>query len=333
MKRIVLLLLYALAITLPTVAEAADRLDWAIILHGGAGSLKRDGDPAHIEACRQGLADALAIGRDMLSRGRPSLDVVEAVVQNLEDNPVFNAGRGAVLNHDGEHELDASIMDGRTLACGAVGGVRTVKNPIGLARLVMEETRHILLAGPGADKFAAEMGVQQVQQSYFSTPRRRKQLDEFLEKEKNPQGSLRQGERELIYGTVGCVALDRQGKIAAATSTGGLTGKKFGRIGDSPLIAAGTYADNRTCGISGTGIGEQFIRHAVAFQISSLIDQRGMSLAEAAEFVVLKRLKKGDGGVIGLDRNGRTSSVFTTPAMLRAVADSSGLSEVKLWKQ
>lgn len=332
MKRFFALLFYGLTIVFPTVAESAQRLDWAVILHGGAGSLRRDADPGHIDACRRGLEDALSIGKDMLSKGRPSLEVVEAVVKNLEDNPVFNAGRGAVFNHDGEHELDASIMNGRTLACGAVGGVRTVKNPIGLARLVMENTRHILLAGPGADKFAAEMGVRQVEQSYFSTPRRRKQLDEFLEKEKNPQGSLQQGAKEFVYGTVGCVAMDREGNIAAATSTGGLTGKKFGRIGDSPIITAGTYADNRTCGISGTGIGEQFIRHAVAFQISSLIDQRGMSLDEAAQFVMHKRLKKGDGGVIGVDRNGRTSSVFTTPAMLRAAADSNGRSEVKMWK-
>ncbi len=333
MKRFFALLLYGLTITLPTAAESAERPDWAIVLHGGAGSLRRDGDAAHIDACRQGLADALSIGKNMLSKGRPSLDVVEAVVQNLEDNPVFNAGRGAVFNHDGEHELDASIMDGRTLACGAVGGVRTVKNPIGLARAVMENTRHILLVGPGADQFAAEMGAKQVEQSYFSTPRRRKQLDAFLEKEKNPQSSLPQRANELMYGTVGCVALDKQGNIAAATSNGGLTGKKFGRIGDSPVIAAGTYADNRTCGISGTGIGEQFIRHAVAFQISSLMDQRDMSLTEAAQFVMHQRLKKGDGGVIGVDRNGRIISLFTTQAMPRAAADSKGRSEIKIWKQ
>ncbi|MCH5375689.1 MAG: isoaspartyl peptidase/L-asparaginase, partial [Planctomycetes bacterium] len=223
--------------------DSANRVTWAIVLHGGAGNVRRDLPQESVQAYRAALKDALRRGRQMLERGSTSLEAVEAVLRVMEDNPLFNAGRGAVFTHDAKHELDASIMDGRTMACGAVAGVTTVKHPITLARLVMERTPHVMLAGPGADEFAGEIGVDRVANDYFSTEHRRQQLDEALEKEGRAQGTdplkdsavQRAGD---VYGTVGCVALDLHGNLAAGTSTGGLTNKRHGRVGDSPIIGA-----------------------------------------------------------------------------------------------
>lgn len=311
-------------------AKQEKELKWAIILHGGAGSPPKDADEALIASYKDQMTDALLAGTKLLKNGGTSLAAVEAVIRNLEDDPLFNAGRGAVFNHDGEHELDASIMDGRTLACGGVAGVRTVKNPISLARLVMTKTKHVLLGGAGADRFAAEMKVEQVKQNYFSTDRRRKQLHKAIEREESKAGATLHLENKWKYGTVGCVALDSKGDIAAGTSTGGRTNKKHGRIGDSPIISAGTYANNKTCGVSASGIGEEFIRNAATFQISVLMEHGGMTLAEAAHLVLHKKLRKGDGGIIAIDRNGQIVSEFTTPVMFRAAANSEGLLQVKI---
>ena len=278
---------------------------YALVVHGGAGA-----DPSHMtQEERQGIESrvrsVLQQGLDQLKAGRPSLEVVETAVRNLEDDSWFNAGRGAALNADGEAELDASIMDGSNLACGGVAGVRRCKNPVSLARLVMEKTPHVLLAGLGADRFAEENHLQMVDNDYFVTDRSR----EALRKKK---------------GTVGCVALDRQGHLAAATSTGGLTGKLPGRVGDSPIIGAGTYADDRSCGVSGTGVGEEFIRHQVAGQISQRMRIQGVSLQESVRLTFADGLPDDVGGVIALDHQGQWVLHFNTVGMTRGAADSEG---------
>ncbi|MFO0574107.1 MAG: isoaspartyl peptidase/L-asparaginase [Polyangia bacterium] len=300
---------------------------WALALHGGAG-VERTTPPAELQAALAGLTAALGEGRRRLAAGQPALDTCEAVVRMLEDDPHFNAGRGAAFNARAEHELDASIMDGRTLGCGGVAGVRTVKNPIALARLVMERTPHVLLIGDGAEEFAAAVGVERVPNSYFDTPRRRELLDEVLNKRRQheppPPGPATRG-------TVGCTALDRAGNLAAATSTGGLTGKQYGRVGDSPLIGAGTYASNTSCAVSCTGTGEEFIRHGVARSVAALVEYKGLSLGAAAEQLVHRTLKRGDGGLIAVAPSGDIAMVYSSDGMYRAAADSAGRFEVKVW--
>jgi len=293
-------------------------LDWAIAIHGGAGSLGSDAPDEVRDGFLKGLETALAAGRDLLAGGASSLDAVEQVIVILEDDARFNAGRGAVFNAAGEHELDASIMDGATLACGGVAGVRTVKNPIRLARAVMERTRHVLLAGPGAEAFADEAGVERVEPDYFDTEDRRRSLERRLE--------------ESEKGTVGVVALDRNGNLAAGTSTGGLTAKMDGRVGDSPIIGAGTYADNRRCAVSGTGTGEEYIRHSVAYSIGALMEYRGLSLEAAVDRVIDETLETNVGGVIAMDPQGRIAMRYNTASMLRGAADSSGRFEVLIWE-
>jgi beta-aspartyl-peptidase (threonine type) len=311
----------------PAPREESPRPEWAIAIQAGAGVLSKSVDDANRQAHLDSLAEALAVGRRILEGGGDSLEAVEQVLVYIENDEKFNAGRGAVYNHDGGHEMDASIMDGRTLACGAVAGVTTVKNPIVLARAVMERSPHVLLAGEGAERFADEMKVERVTQEYFHTEHRRLQWLEHLrleaEKEAGEAGAP---------GTAGAVALDRHGNLAAGTSTGGLTGKRFGRIGDSPIIGAGTYADNATCAVSGTGKGEEYIRYAVGHRISALIAYRGMSLQEAAEEVVLGTLKAGDGGIVGVDRHGNIAMVFNTEGMFRGAADANGRFEVAIWE-
>jgi beta-aspartyl-peptidase (threonine type) len=293
-------------------------LDWSIAIHGGAGSLGADAPKAVRDGYLQGLETALSAGRDLLESGASALDVVEQVIAILEDDARFNAGRGAVFNAAGGHELDASIMDGATLACGGVAGVRTVKNPIRLARAVMEQTSHVLLAGPGAEAFADTVGVERVEPSYFDTENRRRSLERKLE--------------ESVKGTVGVVALDQNGNLAAGTSTGGLTAKMDGRVGDSPIIGAGTYADNRRCAVSGTGVGEEYIRHSVAYAIGALIEYQGLSLTAAVDRIIDETLQPGDGGIIAMDPQGRIAMRFNTASMLRGAADSSGRFELKIWE-
>lgn len=296
---------------------------YAIAIHGGAGTIPKSLPQSEKDAYLKSLSEALKIGRDVLAAGGNSLDAVEKVVRFLEDDPLFNAGKGAVFTHDGTHELDAAIMDGRDLSCGSVAGVKTVKNPISLARMVKERTQHVFLVGEGADKFAEEMKVERVGQDYFFVQRRYDQLQEELRKEKEP---------EKDRDTVGAVALDSHGNLAAATSTGGMTNKRWGRLGDVPVIGAGTYANNRTCAISATGVGEEFIKHTVAHDISALMEYRGLSLQQAADEVVHRKLKPGDGGVIGVSKDGAIALVFNSEGMYRGAADSSGRFEVKIWE-
>jgi beta-aspartyl-peptidase (threonine type) len=318
-RAILLIAVLGLAACAPRPADAPG---WVLVVHGGAGSGAESRSPEVNERYRSGLRAALDRGSAILERGGSSLDAVEQVIRLLEDDPTFNAGRGAVFNHDGEHELDASLMDGSTLACGAVAGVTTVKNPISLARLVMERTRHVLLAGEGAERFATETGVERVDPAYFFTEQRHELWQRVLEAESRRSA----GEQ----GTVGAVALDLQGNLAAGTSTGGLTGKRKGRVGDSPIVGAGTYAKNSTCAVSGTGVGEEFIRHGVAVRISDLVEYRGLSLRSAASEVVEGILESGTGGVIALDGAGEVAVVFTTEGMAWAVADAAGRREVGL---
>ncbi|MCA9083655.1 MAG: isoaspartyl peptidase/L-asparaginase [Planctomycetaceae bacterium] len=310
----------------PSTSEKGPKMSFAIAIHGGAGRTSEDND--RLDEHRRVLEEALQAGIDRLSRGETSLDVVEAVVRILEDSDSFNAGRGAVFNAEGKHELDASIMDGRTRAAGAVGGVRTVRNPISLARLVMTETRHVLLVTDGAEQFADAMqqahNVERVPNDWFSTPRRRQEW-ERLRKTNAGNAPLPDSQR---IGTVGCVALDQHGNLAAATSTGGLTNKRFGRIGDSPVIGAGTFADNETCAVSCTGIGEDYIRNSVAYDVSARIAYGQATVEDAVRQILTGETHKVRGGIIAVDRTGRITMQFNTQGMARAAADSSGRREI-----
>lgn len=330
-------------------AFAQDGKRFAIALHGGAGKSPDKMDAAETRAVEKSLGEALDIGVKVLAGGGKSLDAVEQVIRFLEDDPLFNAGKGAVFNSAGGHELDASIMDGSNKACGAVAAVRTVRHPISLSRLVMEKTRHVLLTSDGAEKFADEMKVERVENAWFDTDKQRKAWETARAAEKQ---SRRKGEApaEPIatgatttgattgrgfaghFGTVGCVCLDSHGNLAAGTSTGGLTNKKFGRVGDSPIIGAGTYADNATCAASCTGIGEQFIRNAVAYDISARLAYLQQPLADAVSDVLRKRLNEGDGGIIAVGADGTIVMDFSTGGMARAAADSQGRREVAIGK-
>ena len=304
------------------MATAAEARDWKLVIHGGAGVIERSRmTPEKEREVRAGLNRALDAGSKILSSGGSALDAVEATVRILEDDPNFNAGRGAVFTWDGANELDASIMDGRNRAAGSVAGVTQTKNPISLARAVMEKSKHVLLSGDGADQFSREQGLEQVPPSYFATAERRKQLDELKAK------NLSALEVEYKYGTVGAVALDTQGNLAAATSTGGTTGKRWGRVGDSPIIGAGTYADNRACGVSATGTGEYFIRVGVAHEICARMRLATMAPQAAAD-AVMSEVKSlgGDGGVIVVTPKGDTIYSFNTPGMYRGKADAAGRS-------
>lgn len=306
-------------------------MKFALALHGGAGSDPRSCSAESNRKRKQTMAEALQVGIDLLQQGESAVSATEQVVKILEDDPQFNAGRGAVFNARGTHDLDAAIMDGRTLACGAVAGLTTVKNPIELARLVMTKTRHVLLAGPGAEEFARSQGIPLVDPEYFDTEQARQSWELLLSR----QSGLNHAEPNQGFipnwdiGTVGCVALDGEGNLAAATSTGGITHKQFGRIGDSPIIGCGTYADNQTCAVSGTGIGEQFVRFTVAYDIAAQLKYRGSTLPDAVADNLFQRLNPGDGGVIAIDRKGEIVMEFSTPAMARAAADSAGRFEVR----
>jgi beta-aspartyl-peptidase (threonine type) len=301
----------------------AERQDYALAIHGGAGTIKKENLSAEKEKLiRAKLDSALSIGEELLKKGSSSLDAVVAVVAYLEDQPEFNAGKGAVFSYEGRNELDAAIMDGQTMNAGAVGGLTIIKNPVKAARAVMEKSRHVLLTGEGANEFARSQGLEVVAPDYFFTERRWKALDEGrrreLEQQKKRSGDL-QLDPEHKYGTVGAVALDQSGNLAAATSTGGMTNKRYGRFGDVPIIGAGTYADNNTCAVSCTGHGEYFIRYAVAHDLSARIAYSGKNLKEAADEIIYGVLKEagGGGGLIALDKNGNVSLPFNTAGMYR----------------
>lgn len=300
---------------------------WSIAIHGGAGTILRENlSVAQRAEYEAGLSAALAAGEKILAEGGSALDAVTATVVLLEDNPLFNAGRGATFTFEGGIELDAAVMDGRDRAAGAVAGVTAVRNPVLLARAVMEQGPHVFLAGAGAEQFAREHGFETVDPAWFKTPERRRQLEEFR---------ARKGgwfDSSVKYGTVGAVARDRQGHVAAATSTGGLTGKRWGRIGDSPVIGAGTYADDRSCAVSATGAGEYFIRAGAAKAICERISLLGETAQQAADAVIAEiGTLGGDGGVIVAGADGSTAFALNTAGMYRGRADSSGIREVKIF--
>ena len=294
---------------------------WAIVIHGGAGGITRENiTPELDKEYRAGLLVALNTGKKVLADGGSALDAVEQAIRTMEDNPLFNAGKGAVFTHDGKNELDAAIMDGSNLGAGAVAGVMDIKNPITAARRVMTNSPHVMLTGAGASQFAKEQGLEIVPPSYFFTERRFNELQEILKKQKN--------------GTVGCCALDKSGNLAAGTSTGGMPDKKYNRVGDAPIIGAGTYANNATCAVSATGHGEYFIRWTVAHDISALMEYKGMTLKDASELVVNDKLVKagGSGGVICLDKSGNVSMPFNSTGMFRGFATADGKEGIFVYK-
>ncbi len=301
-----------------------------LVVHGGAGSAASPSLTPDEEApYREALADALQAGFQRLQNGGSSVDAVEAAIVVLEDGPLFNAGRGSVFTSDGRHELDASIMDGASQRAGAVAGVSVVRNPISAARAVMERSPHVLLAGPGADAFARECGLAIVEPSYFSTDRRRDELEAFLRREH--AGASSGSNRSL--GTVGAVALDRNGHLAAGTSTGGITGKRFGRVGDSPIPGAGTFADDARCAVSCTGQGEFFLRFVIAHEIASLVTYQGLTVAEAGHQVIHGTLARagGQGGAIILDAQGRAAMPFHAQRMYRGAIDENGARRIAIF--
>jgi L-asparaginase / beta-aspartyl-peptidase len=316
------LIVCLLALSFPMTTHATEPARTAIVIHGGAGTMKRADISPEIEGeIRAALNAALDAGDRVLQSGGTALDAVGAAIVVLEDSPHFNAGKGAVFSAEGRNELDASIMDGATLRAGAIAGVHRVKNPIRLARAVMEKTKHVMLVGEGAEDFARSAGIELVDPAYFRTEHRWQQLQEAQAKEK--AGAATPLPPSAYFGTVGAVALDAQGRLAAATSTGGMTNKRWNRVGDSPIIGAGTYADAR-CAVSGTGWGEFFIRLSVAHDICARVAYGGATVAAAAEEVLMKRVPElgGDGGVIAMDAQGRIAMPFNTEGMYRAWIDT-----------
>ncbi len=299
--------------------EAQTAAAYAMVIHGGAGTIKKENmTPEREKAYREALNQALTIGEQILKEGGSSRDAVIETIKFMEDSPLFNAGKGAVFTHDEQNELDASIMDGATFNAGAVGGVTILKNPITAARAVMENSKHLMLSGEGAEQFALEQELETVDPEYFYTERRWKALQRAKAQEEKDIGSANP-QPDQKFGTVGCVALDRNGNITAGTSTGGMTNKKYNRIGDSPIIGAGTYANNATCGVSCTGHGEYFIRYAVAHDMSALMAYQGLDVSEAGEEIIQRKLKEagGSGGLIALDAQGNIAMPFNTAGMYR----------------
>jgi beta-aspartyl-peptidase (threonine type) len=321
---------------------------WAIVLHGGAGIIQRASMKPETEAAyRASLTQALQAGAEVLDHNGSSLDAIEAAVRILEDDPLFNAGRGAVFTADGKIELDAAIMDGATLRAGAVADVTHTRHPISLARTVMEKSPHVFLVGQGADAFSAQAGLEQVDQSFFFTERRWQSLIKELKKDgapipQRPAGAPPEPAEPIAeiepedahkFGTVGVVALDRHGNIAAGTSTGGTQAKRWGRVGDSPVIGAGTYASNESCAVSATGTGEYFIRLTVAREVCALVEYKNMLLQQAVDQVIHKELTAlhGDGGVIAITPDGQMAWGFNTPGMYRARQAEGGKIEVGIY--
>lgn len=329
-----------LAFVLPATAQESP--SFGIVIHGGAGTIDRAKmTPEREQELRETLGRALGAGYAVLEGGGTAMDAVQVTIVLLEDSPLFNAGKGAVFTHAGTNEMDASIMDGATGEAGAVGGVTRVRNPILAARAVLSRTPHVLLVGPGADHFAEELGLAMEGPDYFRTERRWEQLQRAIERERieldhgsdTPESSALQGDDK--HGTVGAVALDRRGNLAAATSTGGLTNKRWGRIGDSPIVGAGTFADNATCAVSCTGHGEYFIRQAAAFSVSARMAWAGEALDEAARAVIHEQVGPlgGTGGLIALDRELNVATPYNTAGMYRGWRLSDGRHEVRIWEE
>lgn len=318
----------------PVTAKVKDR--WSIAIHGGAGGDLDRWTAEQRKVRIEGLQRALSRGKTLLEASGKALDVAEAVVRVLEDDPHFNAGRGAVLNEIGEYSLDASLMDGVDLSCGAVANVRKSKNPISLARAVRDKTPHVFLVGDEADAFGVQLGLATETGEYFKTQEQMESWREWKKRQEAKKQSTSRndhdrGEDRLFYlGTVGCVVMDKEGNLAAATSTGGLLGKKYGRIGDTPIIGAGTYANNKTCAISCTGVGELFIRNHIASSVSSRMEYLGESLEAASRFAIEKTLPVDSGGLIAVDALGSIQTVYNTPIMARGQANSEGVYRVGL---
>lgn len=307
-----------------------DSTEFAIVVHGGAGYIYEgrytvEEEVEYIEK----LKDAINKGYDILENNGSAVDAVETAIRVLEDSPLFNAGKGGVFTDEGNVELDASIMDGKNINSGGVAGLKHIKNPITLARFVMEHSPHVLMFGEGAEKFSDEFGLKKVKNDYFKTESRIKEFNESKKK-----SAAIDKENDYKFGTVGCVALDKNGNLAAGTSTGGMMGKKFGRVGDSPIIGAGTYANNKTCAVSATGHGEYFIRNVVAYDISAQMEYKNMSIAKAADGIINNKLKSQDalGGVIGIDKYGNIVTTFNTEGMFRGFRKSGEDPVVNLYK-
>jgi len=329
------LLCIALAAAPPVNAQPETKAPVAIAIHAGAGTMDRNKMSRQLEAQIRGdLLEAVQAGHHVLRLGGSSLDAVEAAVTKLEDSPHFNAGRGAVFNADGKNEMDASIMDGSNLQAGAVAGVHNIRNPILLARRVMTASPHVMLMGEGAVTFAREQGLEFADDEYFFTERRWEQLQQAQQEGADKSARVDERYPDRWFSTVGAVALDANGNLAAATSTGGMTNKRFGRVGDSPIIGAGTYADNRSCAVSATGHGEYFIRATVARDICARVQYQGLSLQQAADAVVMDELVKmgGEGGVIAIDRKGNLALVFNSDGMYRASVDVKGDIQLAIYR-
>jgi beta-aspartyl-peptidase (threonine type) len=325
---------------------AGQQARWGMVIHGGAGTISRDQmTPEREAAYRAGLERALRAGYAVLQRGGPSLDAVQAAINVMEDDSLFNAGKGAVLNAEGNAELDAAIMNGATLAAGSVAGIHRTRNPINLARAVMEKSPHVMMVGDGAELFGRQQGIQMVDPSYFITaPRRaswlRQRAADSVRAASGNRGGMAAAEPaysvpdERKFGTVGAVALDQAGNLAAGTSTGGTQMKRYGRVGDAPIIGAGTYANNRSCAVSATGTGEYFIRNTVAHSICALVEYGRMPLAQAADSIVNRQLvaQNGDGGIIAMDRQGNWTWPFNTSGMYRGHIDAAGNVQIQIFK-
>jgi beta-aspartyl-peptidase (threonine type) len=343
MKKIIIA--FFILLPLSALCQQQQQLNdkFVLVIHGGAGTiLKSEMSAENESAYKNALAIALQIGYDTLQKGGSALDAVEMAIRSMEDSPLFNAGKGSVFTHEGKNEMDAAIMNGKTLAAGAVAGVTTIKNPISAARAVMEKSVHVMMVSRGAEQFAKSQGLEIVDPSYFFTERSWRGLQRAKEEdsirsstEKKKTGALKQPANiDDKYGTVGAVALDRYGNLAAATSTGGMTNKRFGRVGDSPIIGAGTYANNATCAISCTGWGEYFIRLVIAKTVSDMIEFKNYSLTKAADEMIMKRLPAlgGDGGLIGVDKNGNVTLTFNTAGMYRGYIKNDGKAAIKIYK-
>ena len=337
MKNLLKVFVIGLMISCSPVKENTEST-FGIVIHGGAGTILKENMSEEMEmAYRQKLKEAISKGHAILKAGGTSQEAVEQTIHIMENSPLFNSGKGAVLTADESIELDASFMDGKTLDAGAIAGVKHIKNPISAAIEVMKNSPHVMLAGAGADRFAAEQGLDTVPESYFITERRLNALKRVQEKEANQEVVMNRVEEQYFknqrIGTVGCVALDLQGNLAAGTSTGGMTNKKWGRIGDAPIIGAGTYADNASCGVSATGWGEFFMRAVVAHDIAALVAYEKKNIQQAAKQVIQKVVNLGgEGGVVVLDTKGNVAMEFSTPGMYRAHMNAQGDLDVKIYK-
>ena len=319
------------------MSQQVDTTKYILVIHGGAGTILKEKmtvqkENAYIKVLKQ----ALQAGYEKLTTGHCSMDAVQAAINIMEDSPLFNAGKGAVFTHDGKNEMDASVMDGKTLKAGAVAGVTTIKNPVNAARAVMEKSVHVMMSGKGAEQFAKLCGLEMVNPQYFYTKERWENLQKAMEQERvKPDHSRSNCDQypDYKFGTVGAVALDYNGNLAAGTSTGGMTNKRYGRIGDSPIIGAGTYANNKTVAVSCTGWGEYFIRSVVAYDVSAMMEYRNFSVQDAADVAIKKAGDLGgDGGLIALDKNGNIAMPFNTAGMYRAAITRDGKMEVYIYK-